>query len=209
LKKVLGIVGSPRRNGNTHVLVAEILRGADEGNAHTEMLFLADLKINECDGCHRCWKGMKCPKKDDMLKLYPKIIESDILLFGTPVYWYGPTALMKLLIDRFVYFNCPRNREKIRGKKAAIVAPFEDESIDTASLLLHFFEKSLAYLEMSLAGTLLVPGVTKPGEVRKKSSYMKEAYQLGQKIALQALYPNDNPETTTLHCYQGKTDAEK
>jgi multimeric flavodoxin WrbA len=183
LKRVLGIMGSPRRNGNTHVLVSEILRGARERDAYTEMLFLADLDIGDCNGCHQCWGGAKCPKGDDMLGLYPKIIASDVLVFGTPVYWYGPTALMKLFIDRFVYFNCPDNRKKIRGKKAVIAAPFEDESLDTASLLVRFFEKSLAYLEMELVGTLLVPRMTKPGEVKEKKKHMRKARELGRRIA--------------------------
>jgi multimeric flavodoxin WrbA len=60
-----------------------------------------------------------------MLAIYPKIIEADVIIFGTPVYWYGPTALMKAFIDRFVYFNCPENRAK-SGKAANI--PFEDDT---------------------------------------------------------------------------------
>lgn len=55
---------------------------------------------------------------------YQKIIDSDILVFGTPVYWYAPTAIMKAFIDRFVYFNCPENREKIRGKNSSCYNTF-------------------------------------------------------------------------------------
>ncbi len=92
-----------------------------------------------------------------MNKIYPKIIQSDVIIFGMPVYWYGPTALMKCFIDRFVYFNCPENRAKIRGKSAVIAVPFEEESPKTAHLLVKFFKKSLQYLEMNLIGTVLVP----------------------------------------------------
>ena len=124
MKTILGVVGSPRRNGNTDVLVSHVLKGARAAGAQTETLYLGDLTIQECDGCHACWQGPVCPKRDDMDAVYPKIIASDAIIFGTPVYWYGPTALMKGLIDRFVYFNCPENRVKIRGKSAAIVVPF-------------------------------------------------------------------------------------
>ena len=128
MKKILGIMGSPRMNGNTHILVNKILKGAEDNGASTEIIFLKDMDIKECDGCHTCWKGKDCSKKDDMNNIYPKIIDSDVIVFGTPVYWYGPTALMKAFIDRFVYFNCEENRAKIRGKLAAVAVPFEEEN---------------------------------------------------------------------------------
>jgi len=124
-------------------------------------------------------------KKDDMTYVYPKIIESDILIFGTPVYWYGPTALMKCFIDRFVYFNCPRNRAKIRGKSAVIAIPFEEEDPGTADLLVKFFKKSLQYLEIKLIGKILVPGVGSKGDVLKKADRLEEAYELGRRLARQ------------------------
>ena len=179
-KKALGVVGSPRRNGNTHVLVSRILDGATEAGAETELLFLNETTIRECDGCHACWKGKPCSKNDDMNVLYPKIVESDTIVFGTPVYWYGPTALMKGFIDRFVFFNCPENREKIRGKAAVLAVPFEEESLETADLLVSFFEKSFAYLEVNLIATILVPGVTERGEVVEKADYLREALEIGR-----------------------------
>ena len=184
MKSILGIMGSPRKNGNTHILIDNILKSAQEEGAKVDVLFLTDLKIKECDGCHRCWKGEECPKDDDMVGVYPRIIKSDLFVFGTPVYWYGPTGLMKLFIDRLVYFNCPTNRAKIRGKSAVIAVPFEDENIETASLLIQTFKKCLEYLEMRLIGKIIVPGVTEKGEIAEKEKYMKEAYELGMKIVL-------------------------
>ena len=171
MKKILGIMGSPRKNGNTHVLISKILESAQKEGADTKMIFLSDLIIKECDGCYSCWKGQKCGKNDDMNNVYPLIINSDVLIFGTPVYWFGPTALMKAFIDRFVYFNCPENRPKIKGKSAILVVPFEDEDIETATPLLQMFEKSLDYLEVKLIESLIVPGVTKKGEVIEKYSH--------------------------------------
>jgi multimeric flavodoxin WrbA len=182
-KRILGVVGSPRKKGNTHILVSAILDGAKEEGATTEILFLGDLNIRECDGCHICWKGKQCNKKDDMNKLYPKIIQSDVIIFGTPVYWYGPTALMKCFIDRFVYFNCQENREKIRGKSAVVAVPFEEETPKTASLLIKFFEKSLQYLEMNLIAKILVPGVSRKGDILKKEDRLAEGYTLGRRLA--------------------------
>lgn len=183
MQKILGIMGSPRRNGNTHILLSQILAGAETEGATGDILLLDDLTIQECNGCHACWEGKDCSKNDDMNRIYPKIIESDGIVFGTPVYWYGPTALMKVFIDRFVYFNCPENREKIRGKSAALAIPFEEEDPQTAALLESFFEKSLGYLEMNLIGTILVPGVTRKGEIKEKEAKLHEANELGKKLA--------------------------
>jgi multimeric flavodoxin WrbA len=180
---VLGIVGSPRKKGNTHVLVDQILAGAARAGAATRTLFLDDLRILECDGCHRCWKGGVCAKKDDMNGIFPMIAESTAIVFGTPVYWYGPTALMKGFMDRFVYFNCPANRPCVKGKKAALAIPFEEDDLETAEPLVKFFEKSLSYLEMDIAGRIVVPGVTLRGEVRKKEDVLSDAFELGKKLA--------------------------
>jgi multimeric flavodoxin WrbA len=180
---ILGVVGSPRKRGNTHLLVSRILDGAVAEGAAVETLFLGDLDIRECDGCHVCWKGKQCSKKDDMNAIYQKIIQSDIIVFGTPVYWYGPTALMKCFIDRFVYFNCPENRAKIRGKSAVIAVPFEEENLGTADLLVKFFKKSLHYLDMKLIGKILVPGVGSRGAIVKKPDRLEEGYELGRKLA--------------------------
>ena len=118
-----------------------------------------------------------------MIALYSKIIVSDVIIFGTPVYWYGPTAAMKGFIDRFVYFNCEKNRKKIRGKAAVIAVPFEDSTYETADLLVQFFEKSFDYLEIHLLDTIVAPGVTKRGEVRNKESIMNECFMVGKKLA--------------------------
>jgi len=185
MRRVLGIVGSPRRNGNTHILVSRILEGAAEQGAATDVLFLDDLEIRECDGCHACWRGKECSKQDDMNALYPRIIEADALVFGTPVYWYGPTALMKGFVDRFVYFNCPENHAGIRGKRAAIAVPYEEEGIEMAGLVVAFFEKSLAYLEMHLIGKVLVPGVGSKGDVLNKAESLAEARELGGRLAIE------------------------
>ena len=183
MKKILGIVGSPRKNGNTHILVERILKGAKEKGAKADILFLNDLDINECNGCHICWKKKQCCLDDDMNDIYPKIIESDVIIFGTPVYWYGPTALMKGFIDRFVYFNCPKNRVKIKDKKAVIAVTFEEKSIEASLLLIAFFEKCFNYLQIKLAGKIIVPDVSDKGEILKKKDYLNKAYGLGRTLA--------------------------
>ena len=183
MRRLLGIVGSPRAGGNTHALIREVLAGAEERGAAAETLLLGDLDIAECDGCHACWEHKPCVKDDDMNRVYPAIAASDALVFGTPVYWYGPTALMKAFLDRFVYFNCPEHRPEVRGKAAAIVVPFEEQRGETADLLLEMLARSLAYLEMRLIGTVIAPGVTRRGEVMDNPDRLREARDLGRKLA--------------------------
>jgi multimeric flavodoxin WrbA len=222
MKHLLGIIGSPRRGGNTHILVSRILEaaaacgaaavcpagGAAAGNRVGEeasgamtrestaipgkvrgsgadtahLVFLADLRIEECDGCHVCWKGKPCAKKDDMTDLYHRISAADVLVLGTPVYWYGPTAIMKAFIDRFVYFNCPQNRAKIRGKQAAVVIPFEEDDEDTGEFVASFFARCFSYLEMKQVGTLIAPGVGERGAVLKKPEILEAAAELGRRL---------------------------
>lgn len=183
MKRILGIMGSPRKNGNTNILINTILEGAKSEGAHIDIVILRDLTINECDGCHSCWKGNECSKQDDMNDIFPKIIKSDVIVFGTPVYWFGPTAIIKAFIDRFVYFNRPENREKIKDLKAVIAIPFEDETLETAKPLVDMLEKSLNYLKIPLIETILVPGVGEKGDILKKEDILRKSYELGKRIA--------------------------
>jgi multimeric flavodoxin WrbA len=182
MKKILAIVGSPRIGGNTDILIQKVAEGATSKGAKVNMLHLGKVNIRECDGCHICWQGKSCSKRDDMLDICSAIIENDVIVFGTPVYWYGPTALMKSLIDRFVYFNCSVNRAKISGKKAAIVIPFEEENPETAKPVVEFFVKCLNYLEMRLFHAIIVGGVSDKGDVLNKTERLSEAFELGKKL---------------------------
>jgi multimeric flavodoxin WrbA len=180
---VLAVVGSPRKNGNTEILVTKIAEGARAGGACVDIIHLGGLQVRDCDGCHACWRGRPCSKDDDMRQLYPRIVGSDIIVFGTPVYWYGPTALMKAFIDRFVYFNCQANHERIRGKKAVVAIVLEEENESTWRPVMEFFEKSLAYLEMTLTEAIVVPGVGMAGAILSRPDRLDEAFQLGNTLA--------------------------
>ncbi len=182
MSTVLAVVGSPRRNGNTHTLVSRIADGAKSAGAEIDELFLGDFKIAECDGCHNCWKGRRCSKPDDMQDIYARIAASDAIIFGTPVYWYAPTGLMKMFVDRFVYFNCPANRKKIRNKKAVIAVPFEETDPATARLVEEFFRRSLSYLQMELLGGILAPGVGQKGQILDRTECLDRAYALGKQL---------------------------
>ena len=99
--KVIGIVCSPREGGNTEILLHRALEAAKEAGAEeTELIHLSGKHINPCDGCLTCAETGKCHIDDDMQAIYPKLLEADGIIMGTPVYFWGVTAQAKALIDR-------------------------------------------------------------------------------------------------------------
>jgi multimeric flavodoxin WrbA len=182
VKRVLGIVGSPRIGGNTHILVSQILKGAREMGARTELISLGNLRIKECDGCHTCWETEMCRINDGMTRIYKKLMESDCIVLATPMYWFGPTVSMKALIDRLVYFCSPKTEDKIKGKEAVLAVAFAGEDPAEANPLLKMLTMTTGYLGMKLRGKILVPGVAEKGAIKKKKSKLKEALNLGRLI---------------------------
>jgi multimeric flavodoxin WrbA len=182
MRKILGIAGSPRRDGNTFVLVSKILEGAKNAGALTERIDLSDLKIGECNGCEACWQRGTCVQDDDMQALYQKISASDCLVLGTPIYWYGPTALMKGFLDRFYLYCGGEQKGKLKGKEGVLVLVFEEDDPQAAEATLEMFGRSFDYLGMSFDHRLIVPGVGPKGAIWKKTERIEEAYILGQNL---------------------------
>jgi multimeric flavodoxin WrbA len=139
--KVLGIVGSPRKGGNTEIMVEEALAAAREAGAETEIASVAGKNIAPCDGCSACHRAGVCHIKDDMQSIYPKLESADAIIFGTPVYFGGVSAQMKAIIDRtFKYLEDPKEPRKLRGKVAApIVTARRVGAGQTRTFLYGFF----------------------------------------------------------------------
>ncbi len=120
--KVLGLVASQRKLGNTEILAKEALMGAEEEGAQVEMLRLTDYKILPCDGLAPCVFGnARCNLEDDFNFIMDKIFESDGLVFGTPCYILESTAIVKQLIDRLLSVSF---RSQSRGKPAVVIVPY-------------------------------------------------------------------------------------
>ncbi len=98
--KVLGIFGSPRRGGNTEVLLEEVLRAQNRKGQKPNVSFLTDYDLTPCKECHGCDQSGQCVILDDMQKIYPKLLESDVIVLASPIFFYGVTAWAKALIDR-------------------------------------------------------------------------------------------------------------
>jgi multimeric flavodoxin WrbA len=176
--KILGLVGSPRRGSNTDLLVNAILEGARESKHATEKVYLYNVNIAPCVDCKACKKGnYQCALKDDMQMLYPKLEEADVIVFGTPLYWYGPSAKMKLLVDRLRPFIASK---KLKGKKAVLVVPSE-EGADACNLTVGMFSLSFKYLEMNMVGVLL-PKASELAEVKTQPQTLNEAFVIGKNL---------------------------
>jgi multimeric flavodoxin WrbA len=98
--KILGILGSPRRGGNSEILLKAFLQGAAAGGAEVEEVDLRDLKISPCLEIYHCFKDGTCPIKDDMRELYDKLLAADVVALASPVFFYGVSAQTKAFIDR-------------------------------------------------------------------------------------------------------------
>jgi multimeric flavodoxin WrbA len=118
--RVLGIVASPRKRGNTEILVEEVLSAARAEGAETDIFLVHDKDIKGCNGCMACERkrSAKCIIKDDMQLLYPLMKAADAIVFGSPVYFHGVTSQAKAIMDRtFCYlFN-----HGLKGKVGASV----------------------------------------------------------------------------------------
>lgn len=174
-KRVLGIVGSPRKDGNTEILVDEILAGALESGAEVEKVRLQGLKISPCRACDVCREKRKCVIEDDMVELVAKMKTHDVWVLGTPIYWWGPTAQLKAFIDR--WYGIRENT--FQGKSVVLAVPLGGGSERYARHTVGMMEDVFSYLGMNHVATVLAPGVNNKGAIRERQYIMQEAYQAG------------------------------
>ncbi|MBD3405222.1 MAG: hypothetical protein GF411_03685 [Candidatus Lokiarchaeota archaeon] len=175
-RKVLGIIGSPRKNGNTDILIREILQAAEESGLETDSVYLYDCEIHPCTACDSCSKTKKCIHDDDMTGIIDKIGESSILVLGTPVYWWGPSAQMKAFIDRWYGVD----RSLFKGKDCLCVIPSGAESKHYSRHVVGMFEDIIPYVGMNLMKTIIASGHGPKGSVRNDTSLMEQAGSLGR-----------------------------
>ncbi len=147
---VLGIVGSPRRGGNSEILMKEALGVCQGGGLDTDFVHLADLRIDPCNECMVCKSERICPIEDDFLSLYEKMLGSDGILLGSPVFFSSATPEMKALIDRAGYLGIAQERPFERKVGGAIVVGRRAGHNFTFAQLLFFF----------LYHGMIVPGST-------------------------------------------------
>jgi multimeric flavodoxin WrbA len=186
--KVLGIHGSPRRGGNTEILLKEFLRGCKEGGAEVEEVFLRELKITPCLEIYACKKDGQCPIQDDMKALYPKLAEIDVLAVASPIFFYAVSAHLKAMIDRCqalwarkYLLNQPiaPGRPGRKGVFLAVGGSKGGKTFDGALLTMKYFFDAL---DLTFHRSLLYKEVDAKGEILQHPTAIAEAYELGKQI---------------------------
>jgi len=173
--KILGIVCSPRKEGNTEILVREALAGAAEKGAETELLHLADLKISPCTACEACSETGECIIEDDMKEIYPKLLSADGIIIGTPVYFWTVSAQAKLLMDR----TYAKLGGDLGGKVCGAIAVAAGRGTSNVLTLLNTF--FLIHGMRPVSSGISAYG-SKKGDVKKDERRMRQARDLGQRI---------------------------
>jgi len=174
--KVLGISCSPRKGGNTEILMQEALAGARDSEAETELFSVVGKDIKPCDGCLSCEKTGECKIKDDMQPLYEKMLSADGIILGTPVYFYSMSGQAKVLLDRTYALLYPRIR--LANKVASGIAVTARAGAASALHTLYFY-----FLIHHMFSAEWVEGLAREkGEITKDERAMKAAYELGREV---------------------------
>ena len=179
--KAIGIVGSPRKNGNTEILTTHTLKAIAEEGLDTELIRLAGLDIRPCNACMVCRDEERCPIADDLFPLYTKMKEAEAIILASPVYYGSATALIKALMERTGYMSGPRRMFAGKVGGPLVVARRAGQNFTFAQLTLWF----------QILG-FYVPGSTywniafgrEKGEVQQDEEGMRTAWNFGKNVAL-------------------------
>jgi len=176
--KIVVLTGSPRRNGNTAFLADRFIKGATESGHNVFRFDCASHKIEGYLGCNACGMNGVCVLKDDFGLVRQHIIDADMVVFVTPMYYFGFSAQLKKVIDRFYAIN-----GKIKGdsKKAAFIMAYANSSPKDAQPMIVHYQTLVDYLGWKDAGQVIAPGMWTAGEV-KNTSFADKAYQFGKKL---------------------------
>lgn len=174
---VLGVVGSPRRGGNTELLVDEVLRGAQDAGAKTDRVILSELDIRPCCACEHCVRTGECLQTDDMRAVADRMRAASIWVLGTPVYLFSPTAQFKAFLDRWI--GVPE--DVFAAKGAILVVPFAASSPEIGEPTLETLRRVLQFRSMEHLDSIPAPGLHDAGAVADKPEYLAAAYEAGRR----------------------------
>ena len=174
--KLLGLSFSPKKMGNTELLLEKVFSGARQLTAETELYRVADKNIKPCDGCGTCFETGGCHIQDDMQHLYDKMIEADGIVFGTPVYFYNMTAQGKTVIDRTIALIHPDR--SLANKVGGIVVAGGSLGLIDAVKDLYFFMVTRQLLPANFVAAYAAG----EGEVNKLPKCLQAAEDLGKQM---------------------------
>lgn len=187
--KILGIFGSPRRGGNTDILLEETLKGAQKEGAEVDRIYLTDYAITPCKECHGCDHTGQCVILDDMQEIYPKLLESDIIILASPIFFYGVTAWAKALIDRSQALwakkyllkdpSLGKEGRKRKGFFISVGATKGPRVFEGAILTVKYFFDTF---NAEYTGELVFRDVDGKGDILKHPEALQQAFEAGRKL---------------------------
>lgn len=187
--KLCAVYGSPRRKGNTALLLKKAIEGAREEGAEVTEIVLRDKKISPCLEIYGCKESGKCVIKDDFHEIMDLLLESKGLMLASPIFFYSLSAQSKLLIDRCQslwmkkYYIEKSDRKnwipKRKGLFISLGATNGKKLFDGPLLTVKYF---FDVLDMELHKSLLYRGIDHEGEVNNYPEYLEEAYQAGREL---------------------------
>jgi multimeric flavodoxin WrbA len=185
--KVLGIMGSPRRQSNTEILLDKALEGAREAGAEVEKVLVSKLEISPCLEIYACRKDGNCAIKDDMQLLYEKLLEADHIVFASPIFFYSVTSQAKAIIDRCQALWVRRHvlgigkedKRVRRGVFISIGATRGKKLFDGAVLTVKYLFDAIG---VKYSGDLLVRGIDNKGQIGEHPMALEDAFRLGQEL---------------------------
>jgi multimeric flavodoxin WrbA len=181
-------MGSPRLKGNTDRLLDEALWGAQGEGAAVEKIVVDKLKISPCREYYGCAKDGNCVIRDDMDAIYPKLLEADVVIVASPMFFYALSAQLKALIDRCQALWARQyllKQDIGTGRKGAFIAVGATRGkqlFDGPVLTMKYFFQAIG---AGYTDELLVRGVDKRGEIEEHPAVLVDAFALGQRLAQQ------------------------
>jgi multimeric flavodoxin WrbA len=182
--RVLGILGSPRRGGNTEILLDEVLSGARSQGAETEKLILNELRITPCQGCAKCLEGGECAILDDMALVYPKLAAADRLVLASPIYFSSLTAQTKIMVDRCQCLWVAKyllGRPALKGERRGLFISTASDDGEQFQAAIPLVKARFATLDVSY-DALLFNGVDEKGEIVEHPTACFDAFAAGVRL---------------------------
>ena len=179
MKKVLILSGSPRHGGNSDTLCDQFMKGVAEAGHDVEKIFVARKKIAPCMACYYCTShNGECAIKDDMAEVLQKIIDADVIVLSSPVYFYSISAQLKAVIDRTV-----ARWLEVKNKEFYYIMTAAEDSPEVMDTTLACFRGYADCVEGAVEkGVIYGKGVYKRGEINDKPTTMQRAYEMGRSI---------------------------
>lgn len=188
--KCLGIGCSPRKNGNTDILVQQAMEGVQAGGGKGELIFLREFNFRPCIGCNGCAKAGECVIQDDMQLIYPKLLETDRIILAAPIFSMGINALAKGFIDRFQRFWSTKyllekkiineeNRLSRKGIFLSTAGTDYDNVFQGAETVVKY---AFLMLEVDYVGKHLYKKIDAKGEVKDYPQYLQEVFNAGKSL---------------------------